>query len=168
MGEAGYAQSQGMILLNRIVETVGPLFTVTLLAENQRPLPLREVSRRWRVSHLVTTYESGQEFVVEERRSLSSEDVLVSEMEIKNNTPVEPEDTTPDDQLKPEPEDPPVDEPLDPPPEEPPVKDPPETPPKEKKKPRKKKDEEEPLDFSDWDNPDDWITICPDGTVIYH
>ena len=28
MDKAGYAQSQGMILLNRVVETVGPLFTV--------------------------------------------------------------------------------------------------------------------------------------------
>ena len=28
MDEAGYAQSQGMILLNRVVEAVGPLFTV--------------------------------------------------------------------------------------------------------------------------------------------
>jgi predicted transcriptional regulator of viral defense system len=28
MDEAGYAQSQGMVLLNQIVETVGPLFTV--------------------------------------------------------------------------------------------------------------------------------------------
>lgn len=28
MDEAGYAQSQGMILLNRVVETIGPLFTV--------------------------------------------------------------------------------------------------------------------------------------------
>jgi hypothetical protein len=36
---------------------VQPAFTVTLLEEDGRPLTPRVVSRRWRVSHLITTYE---------------------------------------------------------------------------------------------------------------
>ena len=65
---------------------VGPLFTVTLLTEGGRPLVLKVINRRWRVSHLLSTYELGEEFTLVERRSLSPEDVLVSELEIKSNT----------------------------------------------------------------------------------
>lgn len=65
---------------------IGPLFTVTLLDENFRPLEPRLINRRWRVSHLLSTYELGDELTMVERRSLSPEDVLVTELEIKSNT----------------------------------------------------------------------------------
>ncbi|HUW57098.1 MAG TPA: hypothetical protein VMZ92_10715 [Planctomycetota bacterium] len=65
---------------------VGPLFTVTLLSEHGRPLPVKPIGRRWRVSHLMVSYELGEEFTMVEHRSLSPEDVLVSELEIKSNT----------------------------------------------------------------------------------
>ncbi|HUU42590.1 MAG TPA: hypothetical protein VMX57_02360 [Planctomycetota bacterium] len=64
---------------------VGPVFTVTILAENAHPLEMKVISRRWRVSHLVIAYELGESLTMVERRSLSPEDVLVSELEIKSN-----------------------------------------------------------------------------------
>lgn len=64
---------------------VGPLFTVTLLDENGRPLEVNPITRRWHVSHLVGTYELGENMTMVEHRSLSPEDVLVSELEIKTN-----------------------------------------------------------------------------------
>jgi len=64
---------------------VGPMFTVTILGENGHALETRVMSRRWRVSHLLLTYELGESLTMVERRSLSPEDVLVSELEIKSN-----------------------------------------------------------------------------------
>ncbi len=63
-----------------------PMFTVTLVAEDGRALVPRVVSRRWRVSHLITTYDLGADLTMVERRSLSPEDVLVTELEIKSST----------------------------------------------------------------------------------
>ncbi|HUV38638.1 MAG TPA: hypothetical protein VMY39_03450, partial [Planctomycetota bacterium] len=54
---------------------VGPVFTVTILAENAHPLEMKVISRRWRVSHLVIAYELGESLTMVERRSLSPEDV---------------------------------------------------------------------------------------------
>ena len=68
---------------------IGPLLTVTILAENGHPIVPRVISRRWRVSHLMVTYELGEHFTMVERRSLSPEDALVTEVEIKSNTHVQ-------------------------------------------------------------------------------
>jgi predicted transcriptional regulator of viral defense system len=57
MDEAGYAQSQGMILLNRIVETVGPLFTV----EQAKSIPIHP------------SVASGQELTPQRINSLLSQ-----------------------------------------------------------------------------------------------
>jgi len=65
---------------------VGPLFAVTILAETGRPLEPKLTSQRWRVSHLVSAYELGTDLTMVESRSLSPEDVLVTELEIKSNT----------------------------------------------------------------------------------
>jgi hypothetical protein len=65
---------------------VGPLFTVTILAENGLALEPKLIARRWRVSHLVSTYELGVNLTMIEHRSLSPEDVLVTELEIKSAT----------------------------------------------------------------------------------
>ena len=65
---------------------LGPMFTVTLVAEDGSALVPKLVSRRWRVSHLITTYELGADLAMVERRSLSPEDVLVTELEIKSTT----------------------------------------------------------------------------------
>jgi len=65
---------------------VGPVFAVTLLGENGREVPVKRVLRRWRVSHLVLTYDLGEDLTMAERRSLSPEDVLVTELEIKSRT----------------------------------------------------------------------------------
>ena len=68
---------------------IGPLFTVTILDETGRPLEPSLTTRRWRVSHLVSSYDLGADLTMVESRSLSPEDVLTSELEIKSSTPFE-------------------------------------------------------------------------------
>ena len=65
---------------------VEPIFTITLLDEGQRELPVKMVSRRWTPAVLTQTYDLGQGLTVIEEKCLHPEDVLISRLTISNHT----------------------------------------------------------------------------------
>jgi len=63
----------------------GPLFTVTVLDEQAKELPAKLVRRRWTPSHVVHEYALPKKLRLVERRAMTANDALVSELTLHNN-----------------------------------------------------------------------------------
>jgi hypothetical protein len=63
---------------------VGPAFTVTILDENGEELPLELTRRRWTPSHVTQEYALPGKLRLVERRAMTANDALVSELTLRN------------------------------------------------------------------------------------
>jgi len=64
---------------------VGPLFTVTVLNKQGEELPTTCVGRRWTPSHVTQEYVLPHKLTLVERRSMTENDALVSELTLHNS-----------------------------------------------------------------------------------
>jgi hypothetical protein len=62
----------------------GPLFTVTVLDERGEEMPAKMAQRRWTPSHVVQEYALPKQLRLVERRAMTANDALVSELTLHN------------------------------------------------------------------------------------